>query len=152
VLGTSRQPSRLEFLRTHGVDCPLLDDSDLDARVRTFHPGGIDKILELVGPATLRQSMSWLAYHGVACCTGVLGHQFAVEAFDPIRFIPNGVYLSSFFSNFPTQGRIDAILAHLAARQLRPVISRVFRFDEIGQAHELMESDGGVGKIVVSVS
>jgi NADPH:quinone reductase len=151
VLGTTRQPSRLETLRTHGVDDPLLDDAGLDTRVRASHPSGIDKVLELVGHATLRQSMSWLAYHGVACCTGVLGHQFAVEAFDPIRFIPNGVYLSSFFSNFPTQGRIDEILTHLATRQLRPVISRVFRFDEIGLAHDLMERGGAVGKIVVTV-
>jgi NADPH:quinone reductase len=151
ILGTTRQASRLEVLRAHGVDWPLLDDENLDGRVQAICPDGLHKVLELVGPATLRQSMSWLAYHGIACCTGVLGHQFALEAFDPIKFIPNGVYLSSFFSNYPTQARIDEIFRHLAVHRMRPVIARVFRLDQIGLAHELMERNGAVGKIVVTV-
>jgi NADPH:quinone reductase len=151
VLGTTRQASRLESLRRCGVDWPLLDDESLDEGVRAARPDGVDKVLELVGPATLRQSMSWLAWHGIACSTGVLGHQFAVEAFDPIRFIPNGVYLSSFFSNYPSQRRLDEIFGHMTTNHLRPVIARVFRLDEIGLAHELMETDGAMGKIVVVV-
>jgi NADPH2:quinone reductase len=114
-------------------------------------PGGIDKILELVGPATLRQSMSWLVYHGIICCTGGLGHGFSLDGFDPIKFIPNDVYRSSFFSNYPTQDRIDEIFRHLAIYQLRRVISQVYRFDQIGLAHELMEKNEAMGKIVVVV-
>ena len=151
VLGTSRQPSRLELLRTCGVDRPLVDDAGLGDQVRAARPAGIDKILELVGPATLRQSMSWLAYHGIVCCTGVLGHRFSLDGFDPIKFIPNGVYLSSFFSNYPTQDRIDEIFRHLGAHELRPVVSQVFRFEQIGLAHDLMEKNEAMGKIVVVV-
>jgi NADPH2:quinone reductase len=152
VLGTSRQPSRMELLRAHGVDRPLVDDDTLDGLVRAACPEGVQKILELVGPSTLRQSMSWLAHHGIVCCTGVLGHQFWLDGFDPIKFIPNGVYLSSFFSNYPTQGRVDEIFRHLAAHRMRPVVARVFRFDQIGLAHELMERNDAVGKIVVAVN
>jgi NADPH2:quinone reductase len=152
VLGTSRQPSRVQLLRDFGVDLPLLDDAMLSDQIRAVRPEGINKILELVGPATLRQSMSWLSYHGIICCTGALGRRFSVDTFDPIKFIPNGVYLSSFFSNFPTQGRIDEIFHHLAAHQLKPVISQVLHFDQIGLAHELMENNDAVGKIVVAVN
>jgi NADPH:quinone reductase-like Zn-dependent oxidoreductase len=151
ILGTTRQSSRLQQLRALGVDLPLLDNAALGDQIRSACPEGVDKILELVGPATLRQSMSWLRYHGIVCCTGVLGHQFSLDAFDPIKFIPNGVYLSSFFSNFPKQSRIDAIFRHLAAYKLRPVISQVFRLDQIGLAHELMENDNAVGNIVITV-
>ena len=151
VLGTTRRASRLESLRRCGVDWPLLDDESLDDSVRAIRPDGVDKVLELVGPATLRQSMSWLVWHGIACSTGVLGHQFAVEAFDPIRFIPNGAYLSSFFSNFPSQSRIDEIFRYLTTHRLRPAIAKVFRLDQIGLAHELMETDGAMGKIVIVV-
>jgi NADPH:quinone reductase-like Zn-dependent oxidoreductase len=152
TLGTSRQSSRLPILRDLGVDLLLLDDATLNERIRSAHPDGIEKILELVGPATLRQSMSWLSYHSIICCTGVLEHRFSLDIFDPIKFIPNGVYLSSFFSNFPTQDRIGEIFRHLAAHQLRPVISRVYRFDQIGLAHELMENNNALGKIVITVS
>ena len=152
VLGTSRQSSRVQILRHFGVDLPLLDDATLNERIRSARPDGINKILELVGPATLRQSMSWLSYHGIICCTGVLGHRFSLDAFDPIKFIPNGVYLTSFFSNYPTQERIGEIFRHLAAHRLRPVISQVYRFDQIGLAHELMENNNAVGKIVITVN
>jgi NADPH2:quinone reductase len=151
AMGTSRLTSRLEAPRGCGVDWPFVDDASPDDQVRTARPGGIDKILELVGPATLRQSMSWLVYHGIICCTGVLGHGFSLDGFDPIKFIPNDVYLSSFFSNYPTQDRIDEIFRHLAIYQLRPVISQVYRFDQIGLAHELMEKNEAMGKIVVVV-
>jgi len=50
-----------------------------------------------------------MAHQGIVCCTGVLGHRFWLDGFDPIKFIPNGVYLSSFFSNYPAQGGIGAI-------------------------------------------
>jgi NADPH:quinone reductase len=151
VLGTSRQSLRMQILSDFGVDRPLIDDAMLGERIRSVRPEGVSKILELVGPATLCQSMSWLSYHGIICCTGVLGHRFSLDAFDPIKFIPNGVYLTSFFSNFPTQVRIDEIFRHLAAHQLRPVISQVYRFDQIGLAHELMENNSAVGKIVIII-
>jgi NADPH:quinone reductase len=151
VIGTTRQPARLPLLRDLGADLTLVDDDTISDRMRVARPEGVGKILELVGPATLRQSMSWLRYHGIVCCTGALGHRFAVEEFDPIKFIPNGVYLSSFFSNFPTQSRMDEIFRHVTARRLQPVVSRVFRLEEIGLAHELMESNDAMGKIVVTV-
>ena len=152
VLGTSRQLSRMDILRSRGVDHPLVDDDRLDDRVLAACPGGVQKILELIGPTTLRESMSWLAHHGIVCCTGVLGHRFSLDGFDPIKFIPNGVYLSSFFSNYPTQARIEEILRHMAAHGLRPAIARVFPFDQIGLAHALMESNDAVGKIVITVN
>ena len=152
VLGTSRQPSRIEALRSRGVDWPLVDDDTLDGLVRAVCPEGVQKVLELVGPSTLRQSVSWLAHHGIVCCTGVLGRRFWLDGFDPIKFIPNGVYLSSFFSNYPTQAHIDEIFRHLAAHRLRPVLARVFGLDQIGLAHGLMESNDAVGKIVVTVN
>ena len=77
MLGTTRRESRLECLRRCGVDWPTVDDESLDDRVRAVRPDGVDKVLELVWPGTLRQSMCWLAWHGIACSAGVLGHQFA---------------------------------------------------------------------------
>ena len=35
--------------------------------------------------------------------TGILGGVYALNGFDLIKDIPNGVYLTGFFSNYPTQ-------------------------------------------------
>ena len=40
---------------------------------------------------------------GIVCQTGLLGGVYVLNGFDPIKDIPNGVYLTDFFSNYPTQ-------------------------------------------------
>ncbi|OHD21632.1 MAG: hypothetical protein A2Y38_04860 [Spirochaetes bacterium GWB1_59_5] len=132
-----------------GADHALLDDGTLVDQVRSIAPDGVSKALELVGPATPLESMSLLSFHGIACDIGALGKQYVLDGFDPIKDIPNGVYLGSFYSNFPTKEAISRIFNHLRDHGLRPLISRVFRFDDIAQAHELMESGQANGKIVV---
>lgn len=149
VMATTRQTDKLEFLKKHGADFPLLDNETLSEQVNAIMPEGIDKVLELVGVATLKESMSFLAQQGMVCVTGNLGHKYAIDGFDPIKYIPNGVYLSSFFSNYPTQEIMDSIFDHIQRYNLKPPIAEVFSIDEVAQAHLLMESNNANGKIVV---
>lgn len=151
VYATTRQAGKLDFLKGCGADIPLLDDGTLAAQLRSANPKGVEKILELVGPATLEESMTFLAFQGIVCSTGILGSKGVLEHFDPIKSIPNGVYLSSFFSNFPTQERMDDIFAHIKRHQLKSIIGRIFLFAEIGQAHLLMERSMANGKVVVTI-
>lgn len=60
-----------------------------------------------------------------------------------------GVYLSAFFSNFPTQKVIDDIFIIINTNDLHPLISKVFSLNEIGQAHQLMEHNDANGKVVI---
>ena len=50
-----------------------------------------------------------------------------------------------------TQEFWDFATPHFEARTLSPVIDRVFTFDEVVQAHEYMEKNQNIGKIVVRV-
>lgn len=149
VFASSRRLEMLRTLSAQGADYALLDDGTLADQVRRIIPDGLSKVLELVGPATLLESMSLLAFHGIACDVGVLGKQYILDGFDPIKDIPNGVYFSSFYSNYPTEEAIGRIFAHIRRHALRPKPSKVFKLDEIAQAHMLMESNRANGKIVV---
>ena len=75
-----------------------------------------DKVLELVGPRTVRDSLKLLAPGGTCCQTGILGGAEAIDGFDPIKEIPNGRYLTGFFSNSPTQEAMDAVYDAYAIR------------------------------------
>ncbi|MCK7530205.1 MAG: zinc-binding dehydrogenase [Marinilabiliales bacterium] len=66
-------------------------------------------------------------------------------------YMPSGVYLTGFFSNYPTQAVINDIFEHLNKHKLRPIISKVFSLDEIGQAHALMENNTANGKVIVRI-
>ncbi len=64
---------------------------------------GVTKALELVGPKTLRDTLRCVRKGGTVCNTGILGGVFTLNGFDPIKEIPNGVYFTGFFSNYPDQ-------------------------------------------------
>lgn len=110
-----------------------------------------NKVLELVGPATLQDSLRCVMKPGYVCNTGILGNVFTVEHFDPIKYIPNGVFLTGFFSNFPTQEIIDSMFELINRKHIKPLYSKVFRLDEIAEAHKLLEQGGAGGKIVLKL-
>ncbi|GAB6181405.1 zinc-binding alcohol dehydrogenase family protein [Desulfotomaculum defluvii] len=152
VLATTRSLNKMNLLKKHGADFVLLDDGTLSKQLYSLYTDGVSKILELVGPATLEQSMKFLSHHGIICSTGILGNKGTLENFDPIKGIPNGVYLCSFFSNYPTQEQMNKIFNHIRQYRLKPPISKIFSMDEIADAHLLMESNMANGKIVVTTT
>ena len=62
--------------------------------------------------------------------------------------IPNGCYLTGFFSNYPTQETIDKIFTFIDEHNITPFIGASFKFSDIKQAIKAQEK-GVDGKIVV---
>jgi NADPH:quinone reductase-like Zn-dependent oxidoreductase len=161
VLATTRSPQRVATLDALGAHDVLLDgpQQQLSKRVRMLHPRGIDAVLELVGNRTLLDSLAMLRPDGRACMAGFLGGGEPIPAFDPLQHMPSGVHLSFFASAF-TFGNADYPLAEIpfqnfidqAARGVyKAKPARVFRFDQIQEAHRLMEANQANGKLVVVV-
>lgn len=149
VAASTRNENKRGHLSVQGADYVLIDDGSLRDQLLSLYPQGVSKVLELIGPATLRESARLVRHHGVICSTGVLGGNGFLNNFDPIKDIPSGTYLTGFFSNYPTQVIINDIIDHLNIHKLHPVISRVFSMDEIGKAHSFMENNEANGKVIV---
>jgi NADPH2:quinone reductase len=133
---------------------PLLGDADeavIDDGSLTGKISGVTKALDLVGPRYLKDTLTAVEKGGVVCQTGLLGGVYALNGFDPIKDIPNGVYLTGFFSNYPTQRVIDDIFAFLKENRLVPVSGRVFPFEDIQGAAAAQDEGSVDGKIVVRV-
>ena len=143
IIATSRDESRFDKLYKNGADECMVDDGNLSGKLKC------DKILELIGPKTLEDSMKCLNNGGICCVTGVLGGVEYMDEFDPIKIIPNNTFLTSFFSNYPTQEIMDEIFEFVIKHNIKPEIAKVFTsLDEIGEAHKLMESNKAQGKII----
>ena len=112
---------------------------------------GVTKALELVGPKTLRDTLRCVEKGGVVCNTGILGGVYALNGFDPIKEIPNGVYLTGFFSNYPTRQTMTDIFSFLSDHQITPQIGAVYPFEAISQALFDMDHHKVDGKIVVTM-
>ena len=113
---------------------------------------GITKALELVGPKTLSDTLRCVEKGGIVCNTGILGGVYALNGFDPIKDIPNGVYLTGFYSNGPTQEIMDEIFSFLTVHRLQPCVGKCFDFSEIREACKAQDTGVVNGKIVVHIS
>jgi NADPH:quinone reductase-like Zn-dependent oxidoreductase len=151
VSSTTRNSARVDLLRRNGVERVFIDTGEIAGNVRTQFSEGVDKVLELVGTTTLRDSLRCAKREGIVCMTGIIGNKWSLENFDPMDSIPTAVCLTSFdgeardFMQTPTQELVDQI----AAGQLAVQIGKVFHLDEIVEAHRCMEENKAGGKIVV---
>lgn len=144
VIATTHRREKLALLR--GADKAVLDTGTLEGQIP-----GVTKVLELVGPRTLLDSLRCVEPGGIVCNTGILGGEFVLNGFDPIKDIPNGVYLTGFFSNYPTQATMDSIFSFIQNHSLSPEIGAAFDFDHITEACRALDGGKVNGKIVVTV-
>jgi NADPH:quinone reductase-like Zn-dependent oxidoreductase len=151
VAATSRRPEREQLLRDNGADAVFVDTGSIAADVRLTFPGGVDHVLELVGTTTLLDSLQAAKRQGVVCMTGMVGDKWDFERFAPMEAIPTSVCLTTYageagdFIATPLQDFVSEVEAgHSSVK-----VGRVFRLDEIVEAHRVMEENRAEGKLVV---
>ena len=158
VIATTRQPARAGTLEALGAEEILLEGPDLSRQVRARHPEGIDAVLDIVGNTTVLDSVSMLRRNGHACLVGFLGGGGPLSL-EPVFQIPSGRHLSVFASalvtgtaEFPlSEIPLQTIVERAAEGVYQAKPARVFRFDDIQDAHRYLESGQANGKIVVQV-
>ena len=76
VVATTRNTEKTESLRNNGADHVLIDDGNLCEKVRQIFSVGVNKVLELVGTSTLKDSLRCAAQGGSVCFTGPASYCF----------------------------------------------------------------------------
>jgi NADPH:quinone reductase-like Zn-dependent oxidoreductase len=151
VAATTRRPEREKLLRTNGVDQVFIDTGSIAEQVKEVSPGGVDKVLELVGTTTLMDSLRCVKQRGIVCMTGMVGNKWSIDNFSPMDAIPTAVNLTTYdggaedFMLMPLQ----ELVKQIAEGKLSVQIGKTFRLDEIVEAHRCMEENKAGGKIVV---
>ena len=142
--GSTRNPAKATRLQAVGFDEVI---TEADGKIQTDQ--SYDKILELVGPATLRDSFSHINEHGIVCNTGQLGNMWYVNDFDPIIELKNNSYLTAFYSGNVSQAKLDAMFDYIWQFNVKILIERVFTLEQVPEAHRFLQSTDGFGKVVV---
>jgi NADPH:quinone reductase len=153
VLSTTRNPAKGAALTGAGADHVLIDDGQVATQVRRILPGGADAALELVGTPTLPDTLRSVRVHGVVCFTGMLSNQWTVRDFYPIDYLPRGVRLTAYggeAADLPPR-LLQDFLNGVAAGTAAVPVGRVYRLDQIAEAHADMEANRVSGKLVVLV-
>jgi NADPH:quinone reductase-like Zn-dependent oxidoreductase len=154
VIATARKRERFGMLQALGVARVELESRTLAASIAEAKQ--IDAVLDLVGNSTILDSLDMLRRDGTACLAGWLGGLDPIGDFNPLLQMPSGVYWSFFGSfvfgspGFPLSDvPLHDIAAEVAAGKLEATPERVFSFDEIREAHRVMEAGEAGGKMVV---
>src|SRR5262245_59417655 len=153
----TRRRDRAGLLRSLGAEHVVIENGEIADRVRELIPGGVDRLLDLVGNSVLRDSLRAVRANGRICQAGFLGGLEPVDGFLPFVDMPTGVQLSFFgsfelgtesfpLSTVPLQKIVEK--AEAGHYQARP--SRVLAFEGIAEAHRLMEQGEATGKLVVA--
>ena len=157
VIATTRREDRAELLRSLGADEVVIDNGQIANTVGDLVDGGADRVLDLVGNSVLRDSLSAVRVNGRVCQAGFLGGLGPVDQFLPIIDMPSGVQLSFFGSfelgtdAFPLSDiPLQQIVGKVEAGDYTASPSRVFAFENIADAHRVMERGDAVGKLVVA--
>jgi NADPH:quinone reductase-like Zn-dependent oxidoreductase len=151
VAATTRQPGREALLRASGVEQVFIDSGIIAQQVREVFPRGVDKVLELVGTTTLADSLRCARQRGIVCMTGMVGNKWSFDNFSPMDVIPTAVCFTTYaggaedFMLTP----LEELVEKIAAGQLPIHVGKLFRLDQIVDAHRCMEENKAGGKIVV---
>lgn len=151
VIATTRNPDKEEFLRKKGADFVIIDNGEIEKEVKTLFPDGVDKVLELVGASTLKDSLHSTIRFGTVCMTGMLSEQWSIADFAPMEYIPAAVHLTVYDSGQIRVGPeyFQQFIRDIENGEIQIAIKEIVPLEEIVEAHKLMESNVGGGKIVV---
>ncbi|MGN1382513.1 MAG: zinc-binding dehydrogenase [Eubacterium sp.] len=143
LVGSTRHADRAELLKQAGCDEAVIDQ---DGKLQTDK--SYDKVLELIGPATLRDTFSHVREGGIVCSTGELGGVWNIDL-EPIQDLPANGYLTSFYSGNVSSEKLNEMLAFIESHKVNVRPDRIFSFEEVPDAHRWLESRHGHGKAVV---
>ena len=154
VIATARSRERFSMLEELGASRVEVERRDLAAHLAESKQ--IDAVLDLVGNSTILDSLDMLRRGGTACLAGWLGGLDPIGDFNPLLRMASGVnwnFFGSFVFGAPGFPLSDVPLQDIARQvaegKLDAKPSRVFSFDQIREAHRVMEAGEASGKMVV---
>ncbi len=152
VIASTRNENKKEALLANGADYVVIDEGNVHEQVKKVYPAGVNKVLELIGTATLKDSLKCIAPKGMVCMTGILGNEWTMKDFTPMGDIPSlgrlTVYMGE--SNNLSKNLLQAFIDEVENGAIRLTIDKTFQLNEVSEAHEYMENNKAQGKIVVT--
>lgn len=157
VIATTRGESKKQFLLEQGADHVIqTDPENLVARMANItQDKGAELIFDPIGGPILSQLAEVSSKGGRIIEYGALDNE--PTTYPLFAALTKGLIIQGYTLFEITQDKDklkeakDFLLVLFDAKKLIPVIDKVFTFNQIQQAHEYMESNQQMGKIVISV-
>jgi NADPH:quinone reductase-like Zn-dependent oxidoreductase len=150
VIATSSSDQKLARARDLGAADGInyKSTTDWDKRARELTGGkGVDRIVEVGGAGTLPKSLRAVRTGGYIALIGVLSGP-AGEV-NPTSILMRSIHVQGIFVG--SRAMFEAMNRALEASQLRPVVDRIFDYDQAAQAFAHLESGAHFGKVAIRI-
>ena len=151
--GAAKKKQLLEIGAAHVI---VTDEENfVDGVMRITGGNGARTVFDPVGGANFAKLISVLAFQGVAYIYGALAE--GDTTIPVLQMIAKMITIKAhniwLTSGDPERRKaaVKYVLAGLESGALKPVIDRIFKFDDIIEVHRYLEGNGQFGKIVVTV-
>ncbi|KAL0580428.1 hypothetical protein V5O48_001581 [Marasmius crinis-equi] len=157
VIATSSSDDKLKVAQKLGAKHLInyKKTPDWDKEVLNFTNGkGVDHVIEVGGAGTLEKSMSSVRYHGWIHTIGFIsgpgsGQENVIAQSITKAFSIRGIQIGSVAQRVVFEDMNRLIRAN--PDKTRPVVDKVFEFEDAAKAYAHLESQAHVGKIVIKV-
>ena len=151
---------KLDFCKRLGADlCINYRKEKFDEVIANKIPSGVNIVIDFVGASYFQQNLSILGMDGRMVMLGFLGGVKTDKLnLAPLLFKRLSIMGSTLRSrSLSYRGALvkdfqQHAIEHLKTGTLKPVINKVFSWEEIQQAHQYMESNSNLGKIILQIS
>ncbi|KAI0337720.1 NAD-P-binding protein [Trametopsis cervina] len=153
VIATSSSDEKLEIAKKLGAHHLInyKTTPDWDKEVLKITGGeGVHDIVEVGGPGTLDKSLNCVRMAGWIHVIGFLAGTDADMSGVPMKTLFKACMLRGVLIGSRTQ--FEDMNRLISGRKLKPVVDKVFSFDEAQAAYEYLESQKHVGKVVIKVA
>ncbi|RAH84266.1 NAD(P)-binding protein [Aspergillus japonicus CBS 114.51] len=156
VIATTSSSAKAQRLKELGADHVInyREDADWGETARKLTRHGVDHVVEVGGPNTMRQSLKCVKLEGVISVIGYVGgtsggkdQEQPPQILDTLMgaAIVRGIQIGS------KEQMLDMIQA-IEANDITPVVDeRVFEFDEAREAYQYLWDQRHFGKVVIKV-
>lgn len=147
VIGTSSSDAKLVKAKALGLGDGVnyKTTPEWGDKVRELSGGtGVDHVVEVGGAGTLGQSLRAVRMGGTISLIGVLS---GGASFNPMPILMKNVRVQGIFVG--NRDMFEAMNRAISLHQIKPVVDRVFGFQEVKEALKHMESGAHFGKIVI---
>jgi NADPH2:quinone reductase len=159
IIGSSRTPAKLPALKPYGLEAGI-DASQAgwpEAVMQATDGKGVDVVIDSVGADVLGGNLRCMALRGRLVSVGRLGAQRGEVDLDRVsaqrlRIIGVTFRTRSLAERIACIQRCAAdLLEPLAKGEINPVVDRTFPLEQIAKAHDHMETNSHIGKIVLTI-
>lgn len=153
VVSTTRNPKKVRFLKAQGADKVLIDSGEIRHHLKSIYPKGVNKVLELIGTVTLKDSLKCIATKGTVCMTGILGNEWTMHDFTPMGDIPALGKLTVYMGEAENLSKdsLQEFINAIEKGEINISVDKVFGLNDLVRAHHYMESNQAKGKLVVVI-